>query len=85
MHGTFETGQRVEPSHMDHPAAGECARTKYPSATGPIVYFGIDGCADIGLRHAYERCPISDVRTFLTVYFHRPARSEKNQPFILFP
>ena len=34
MHGTFETGQRVEPSHMDHTAAGG---VQGPSTPAPLV------------------------------------------------
>ena len=34
MHGTFETGQRVEPSHMDHTAAGD---VQGPSTPAPLV------------------------------------------------
>ena len=34
MHGTLKTGQRVEPSHMDHTAAGD---VQGPSTPAPLV------------------------------------------------
>ena len=84
MHGTLKTGQRVEPSHMDHTAAGD---VQGPSTPAPLVRSLIPVLMDVQTLD-YDM-PKSNVRSrrseiFLTVGFHRPVRSEKKQPFIQF-